>query len=157
MRAAVGDKLPVAALLGWDIPELMDLIKQNDDAKPKGPTDALAVITRHGQQKQAEERQASQTVPLPLVPTDDATPNSGTQDSPLPITTTNDEAEETDTSNQSDAGDETEQANIDVSNLHDSLFSPRGPDKRILTRAQNEQAIGNIPAPQRATTQCPSI
>ena len=56
VHAAVSGNLPAAALLGWDIPELMGLVAERDNTpKPEQtkPASALAVITRQ-QKKDAD-------------------------------------------------------------------------------------------------------
>ena len=70
VRAAVSDNLPVPALLGRDIPELVSLIKD----EPKETGDALLVTTRAQKKRLQEEEQAFQekekesgVMPKPLI------------------------------------------------------------------------------------------
>jgi hypothetical protein len=67
IHAAVSDSLPAAALLGWDIPELMELIAERP-AKPDQTKPALAVITRQqkegGNVKKPQVRLAGLNQPL---------------------------------------------------------------------------------------------
>ena len=63
IQAAVSDSLPAAALLGWDIPELMELVVERDSTtKPEQtePSTALAVLTRQ-QEKDRDRQGAPQT------------------------------------------------------------------------------------------------
>ena len=48
MHTAVATSLPVAALLGWDIPELVTLITPTGS---QTPTDVLAVVTHQQTEK----------------------------------------------------------------------------------------------------------
>ena len=116
VHVGVVDKLPAAALLGWDIPDLMDLVK------PTMPSQALAVVTRT--RRQTDDHTASGTTTddtdaATRSDTDcqDATTVSITQDIPLVA----DDPDGTD--------------NI----LDDSILAPAGTDRPHLTRAQKCQ------------------
>ena len=58
-EAAVSDTLPAAALLGWDIPELVELISDSNSIPKPGQQQSLAAITRRQKsgdtQKRAQE------------------------------------------------------------------------------------------------------
>ena len=106
-HVAVTDSLPVAALLGWDMPELVQLIKTDDAIK------ALAIVTH----RQLESSTDSADLP---VTTDDI--STGDQ-------------EQVDTSDIDSASEEPVVAVIDDAaslddttathfTFHDSLFSP---------------------------------
>ena len=59
VHAAVAKSLPVAALLGWDVPELIGFVKPNPDAEPSDTIEALAVVTR--QQKESPDTSSCDT------------------------------------------------------------------------------------------------
>ena len=46
VQAAVSDDLPAAALLGWDIPDFLQLVKNGGNSSPEGSFDALPAVTR---------------------------------------------------------------------------------------------------------------
>ena len=57
-EAAVSDTLPAAALLGWDIPELVELI--SDSPKP-GQQQSLAAITRRQKKNDDTQKRAQES------------------------------------------------------------------------------------------------
>ena len=111
IQAAVVDRLPVAALLGWDIPHLTQFVK------PNNLTPALAAVTRQQKQTEAAPPPPSPTPTQPAVTTDDNPADDSGSASP------DDEDQQTELSNY-------------LFNFDDSVFSPAGPDKIPLTRAQ---------------------
>ena len=102
--------LPASALLGWDVPELLNFVA--DGQNPRNTADALAVMTRlrRRQQQEARDRQSA---------------NEETEASPEQIELSPPTSEDSD-------GDS-------VFNFDDLLFSPPGPSKPTLTRAQKRE------------------
>ena len=96
--AAVSNTLPASVLLGWDVPQLINMVKPRDCAGPS-ETEALAVMTR---QRGRQLRKAGDQ------------PETDTQAAPTPTAPT----------------PETEDY---LSNLDNSLFSPAGPPRPIMT------------------------
>ena len=93
-QAAVSDSLPASALLGWDIPQLMTLVKgettETDYEEDGNPEQALAAVTRQqrrkGEQGTSKDEGASAS-PTPVetpedVPHDDVAEEEGS-DSPF--------------------------------------------------------------------------
>ena len=108
--AGVSSTLPASALLGWDVPELLNFVA--DGQNPRNTADALAVMTRlrRRQQQEARDRQSA---------------NEETEASPEQIELSPPTSEDSD-------GDS-------VFNFDDLLFSPPGPSKPTLTRAQKRE------------------
>ena len=125
-HAAVADSLPVAVLLGWDVPELVQLVKTD------GATKALAAVTR----RQWE----SSTDPTDLpVTTDSAPTEDQEQIGPIHIDSA---GEEPFIADIDDVAPPTETSDREATDFafDDSLFSPPGPEKRVLTRSQKRAA-----------------
>ena len=114
VQAAVAKALPVAALLGWDIPELMELVG-ND----KPPVDALVAVTRSQRQKQM--------LTEPNAPSDRETPTA-------PVC-----AEPPNPPIETDGPDDSDRTPELVFNFDDDLFSPAGRNKQMLTRGQRRE------------------
>ena len=120
--AAVSSTLPASVLLRWDIPQLTGFVA---DTQPVNKADALAVLTR----KRRQEQQAARD-------TDASTIDA--QTSPL----------QTELNITTDGTQNSETDHI-VFNFDDSLFTPAGPSKSKLTRAQkrqNRRQYRSIPA-----------
>ena len=105
--AAVSNTLPASVLLGWDVPQLMDLVATRDGAGPN-EEDVLAAMTRL-RRRQPRDEQPETDVP--------AAPTPGELNPIVP---------EPETDNY-------------LSNLDESLFSPTGPPRPIMTRAQKRE------------------
>ena len=108
--AGVSSTLPASALLGWDVPELLNFVANGQN--PRNTADALAVMTRLRRRQQQEARDRQST-------------NEETEASPEQIELSPPTSEDSD-------GDS-------VFNFDDLLFSPPGPSKPTLTRAQKRE------------------
>ena len=137
-HAAVAKSLPVAALLGWDVPELRELINPTLDGEREGTANALAVVTRRQKKNQDTMPVATdpsvisnETTMDPVRSTENEDPNSTAED---PLVTTVDDAESSQEAIETPTEHDTA-CTIEF-DIDDSLFSPPGPDKQMLTRSQ---------------------
>ena len=121
--AGVSSTLPASALLGWDIPELLELIADRRSAQT---ADALAVMTRLRRRKQ-QETLDQHTTTLEDVETVPELPQV-----------------------QKETGLE------HLSELDDSLFSPAGPSRIVLTRSQKRANCRNYRQADTADSREPS-
>ena len=134
-HAAVAQSLPVAALLGWDVPDLMALVNPGVDTKDGGGTArAFAAVTRRQKESQnippvtADIPVTNSEDSYPEDPVDDTTPNT----EPQPL-----------------EGDDSAITEFD---FEESLFSPPGLDRPMLTRSQKRAARGRYHAPVEDVT-----
>ena len=133
MHAAVSRYLPVAVLLGWDVPELMGLVKPTPDVAPDNKSQALAAVTRA--QKRTQDAATNNADP----PTRKSeTPPTGSQAretppaTPQPLTDDN-----TMTTPHGEAADESSDMTSPEFEFDDLLFSP---SRSPLTHAQKRDA-----------------
>lgn len=146
VHAAVAGSLPVAVLLGWDVPELMGLVKPTSDVKPKETVIALAGITR----KRSETRDA---------PLGDADKSNATIED-LPDDTLSDTstsvAQDPPVVVAADSLGEMVDNEPDLINagfcFDDSLFSTTGHERQVLTRSQKRAARREHATPLRVET-----
>ena len=109
--AGVSSTLPASALLGWDVPELLDFIAEGQNVRNNA--DALAVMTRLRRRQQEEGREQK-----PVQQEVEAAPRP-VELSPAP--------ENTETYDP-------------VFNFDDLLFPPAGAPRPMLTRAQKRES-----------------
>ena len=133
-HAAVAQSLPVAALLGWDVPDLMALVKPGVDTTDGGTARAFAAVTRRQKESQnippviADIPVTNSEDSYPEDPVDDTTPNT----EPQPL-----------------EGDDSAITEFD---FEESLFSPPGLDRPMLTHSQKRAARGRYHAPVEDVT-----
>ena len=134
--AAVSSTLPASILLGWDVPDLLKLVKDEMPYQEKTTKEkALAVMTRSRQQQQDRESSLSKdpdmdsntAEPLQPEPVENNTENPQQEQ---PIIEQEDQPEAI-----TDQGLPEDQLQ-DEFNFDDTLFSPPGSTKIPLTRAQ---------------------
>ena len=137
VEAAVAGRLPVPALLGWDIPEFIDLVNhQNQQA-----ADVLIATDPHNDDESMEPALNSPDDPEP------------TDTHPVPM----DVSPQTDSSNELIPADmDPEETETYLYNFNDSLFPSAGPSKRYLTRSQKRANNRSRTAKDSSPTTFPS-
>ena len=136
VEAAVAGRLPVPALLGWDIPEFMDLVNhQNQQA-----ADVLVATEPHADDQPMEPALNSPDDPEPT----DAHPV------PMDVSPPTDSSDELISADTDPEGTETYLHNFD-----DSLFPSAGPSKRYLTRSQKRANNRSLTAKDSSPTTLP--
>ena len=129
-HAAVAKSLPVAALLGWDVPELMQLVQPTTDAESVDTGKALAAVTR------------SQKNSMDTLPTTPATDDTPTEDSNDAFSEDSDQVTPKDTNGElpTDTPESLNTTGTVEFDFDDSLFSSSGPDKQAPSRSQKRAA-----------------
>ena len=156
VHAAVAKSLPVAALLGWDVPELMKLVKPLAEDKPvtdsRGPsapthgTDVLAVVTRNQGAAQDHSPHADLPVPADYAILQDEDPREDEYPAgPAEFADAHEEVLPEEDSDQTSEFD-----------FDPSLFSPPGQEKPRLTRSQKRAARRQYQNPQEVETPSPN-
>ena len=129
MTAGVSSTLPASALLGWDVPEVLEFVA---DRNVGNSADALAAMTRLRRRQQQEA--------LDRDPPSQEGGASATETKTLPETP-RDEPELFQTNDELPPAPEDTDTDL-VFNIDDSIFIPAGPPRVTLTRAQKRANRG---------------
>ena len=149
-HAPVAKSLPVAALLGWDVPELMQFVTLTTDTELDNAGNELAVVT-------PRQKESHDSPPSPSVANDSPVINDKTlMEDPDPVISTdsNDSDAVTEDPSASTANDaeyleDNTETLMTEFPIDDSLFSPPGPDKQVLTPSQKRAARCRYQTPNK--------